>query len=81
MTRLLCDFWLGATRGSLKVGDQYNNSFTHPCLCLLHRVIMRSFHGHKEDTKVAMQDLRGFYSILPQAGFVPDWVLIFFAGL
>ena len=69
---LLCEFWLAAIGVLFSTGDEYSNKLTHPCLRLIHKVMMGAFSGHKEDNKVALKDLRWFYSVLPQAEIISD---------
>ena len=57
---LLCEFWLAATRVPFSMGDEYSNKLTHPCLRLIHKVMMGAFSGHKEDNKVHSRVCNGF---------------------
>ena len=56
--QVLCDFWLDATGAKFQIGDEYNNKLTHPCLRLIHKVMMGIFLRNKEDNKVALKDLK-----------------------
>ena len=59
------DFWLGTTEGQFSASEtQYNYKWSHPCLCLVHKVIRMAFLGHTEINKVHTHDLRCMWTMI-----------------